>query len=88
MKTTELQSLCTILERKLRRKLTDGQFALLLGYAKKTGSPKEAHSRLWELMKRDYVPTSVERRCDELRELSAKELRLRAKINSNGRKNS
>lgn len=77
MKTTELQSLRTILERKLRRKLTDGQFALLLGYAKKTGSLKEAHSRLWELMKRDYVPAGIERRCDELRELSAKELRLR-----------
>lgn len=75
MKTTELQALRAELERKLRHKLTDGQFALLLGYAKKTGSPKEAHSRFWELMKRDYVPAGIERRCDELRELSAKELR-------------
>lgn len=88
MKTTELQTLRLTLERKLRHKLTDGQFGLLLGYAKKTGSLKEAHSRLWELMKRDYVPARIERRCDELCELSAKELRLRAKINSNGRKNS
>lgn len=77
MKTTELQLLRTELERKLRHKLTDGQFALLLGYAKKTGSPKEAHSRLWELMRREYVPARIEKSCDGLRELTTKELRLR-----------